>query len=239
MIAENDEPASATAAPRWGMPDALICFVVGFLTANIAVVVVTIGGADIDSIAVTVAGLVGLWAGLLASMTWVTRAKGSGSFAVDFGLRFERSRDLFGVAFGLLTQLVIVPVLYLPLTRIVDDLSDRLEAPARDLTNQAGGDAGVVVLAVLVIVGAPIVEELFYRGLLLRSVQRRYGDRLAIGISALVFGAAHFELIQFPALAVFGVVLGIMAVRYGRLGPSIFAHAAFNAVTMAVLIATR
>jgi membrane protease YdiL (CAAX protease family) len=221
------------------MPDALICFVVGFLTANVAVVVATAFGADIDSIAVTVAGLVGLWAGLLISMTWVCRSKGSGSFAVDFGMRFERARDLIGIAYGLGTQIVIVPLLYLPLTWIVDDLADRLEAPARDLTNQAGGDTGVFVLAVLVIVGAPLVEELFYRGLLLRTVQARFGDRIAIGASALLFGLAHFQVIQFPALVLFGVVLGVLAVRYGRLGPGIFAHAAFNAVTMAVLIAQR
>jgi uncharacterized protein len=95
------------------------------------------------------------------------------------------------------------------------------------------------VLAVLVIVGAPIVEELYYRDLLLRAVERRSSSNVGIAVSATLFALAHFEPLQFPALLVFGVILGVLAVRYGRLGPSIFAHATFNAVTMAVLIATR
>ncbi len=136
-------------------------------------------------------------------------------------------------------QIVAVPLLYVPLTRFISDLSERLEAPARELADQATRGPGLVILGVLVVVGAPIVEELFYRGLLLRSVERRFGSRVAIGASALVFASAHFELLQFPALLALGVVLGVLAVRYGRLGPAIFAHAGFNAVTMAILVAQR
>lgn len=224
--------------PRWGMPDALICFLVGFLVANIAVAIVAVGGADVDSLAISIAGLVGLWIGLVAAMAWVSRTKGSGSFATDFGLRFERARDLVGIPVGIGTQLILIPLLYLPISRFIEDLADRLEEPTRELTDTAG-DSGLIVLAVLVIVGAPIVEELFYRGLLLRAVERRFGTTPAIVISGLAFGVAHFEPIQFPALAAFGVILAFLAVRYGRLGPGIFAHAAFNAVTMAVLIATN
>jgi membrane protease YdiL (CAAX protease family) len=54
----------------------------------------------------------------------------------------------------------------------------------------------------------------------------------AVAGSSIVFGLAHFEALQLPALVAFGVVLGIMAVRTKRLGPSIFAHAGFNLVTM-------
>jgi membrane protease YdiL (CAAX protease family) len=172
-------------------------------------------------------------------MLLATRKKGSGSFVVDFGLVFERARDLGGVLIGVGTQIVVVPLLYVPFAYFIKDLSDRLEAPARSLTNQAGGDVALAILGVLVVVGAPIVVELFYRGLLLRSIENRFGPNIAIGLSALGFAAAHGELLQFPALLVFGVILGVLAVRTGRLGPGIFAHAGFNAVTMAVLVATR
>ena len=236
MTAEHTEEH---VAPRWGIPDAIVTFVIGFFTAQVVVAIVVGAGVDIDSMTVTVTGLVALWAGLLGGMVWVTRRKGSGSFAADFGLRFEDRRDLVGMAYGLVTQLVVIPTLYLPLAWFIKDLGDRVEAPARNLSDQAGADAGLVLLAVLVIVGAPIVEELFYRGFLLRSIERRYGTRVGIGASATLFALAHFEAIQFPALLVFGLVLGYLAVRYNRLGPGIFAHAAFNAVTMAILIATR
>jgi membrane protease YdiL (CAAX protease family) len=221
------------------MPDAVICFAAGFLSSQFAYVIALGMGAGIDSIVATAFGLVGLWIGLVASMRYVTRRKGSGRFDTDFGLVFERGRDLWGIAVGVGTQLIVVPLLYLPFAHFIKDLSDRLEAPARGLTDQAQNNVGLAVLAALVIVGAPIVEELFYRGLLLRSIQNRFGSGPAVVVSALGFGLAHGELLQLPALAAFGVVLGVLAVRTGRLGPGIFAHAGFNAVTMAVLIATR
>jgi membrane protease YdiL (CAAX protease family) len=224
---------------RWGIPDAAICFVAGLFSAQVAVAIVAGTGADLDSLAVTCAGLIGLWVGLLGSMLWVTRTKGSGNFATDFGLAFDTGTDLIGILIGAVTQLAVIPLIYIPLGQFISDLSDKLERPARDLSNQATGGPGLIVLAVLVVVGAPIVEELFYRGLLLRSVRNRFGPTVAIVVSALVFAAAHFEALQFPALFVFGLVLGYLANRYDRLGPGIFAHAAFNAVTMAVLIATR
>jgi membrane protease YdiL (CAAX protease family) len=53
-----------------------------------------------------------------------------------------------------------------------------------------------------------------------------------------VFGVTHFQLLQFPALVAFGAVLGFLALRTGRLGPSIVAHMAFNAVTVTALVLT-
>src|SRR5438270_12972325 len=117
----------AEGGPRWGMPDALVCFLAGFFGAQVAVLIATAFGAGVDSLAVTCAGLVGLWAGLLSSMRVVCRSKGSGSFHVDFGLGFERGRDLIGVPLGVATQLLVVPLIYVPLTHVVSNLSDKLE----------------------------------------------------------------------------------------------------------------
>jgi len=69
----------------------------------------------------------------------------------------------------------------------------------------------------------------------LRSLQRRFGDVWAVAGSAVVFGLAHFEPLQLPALVALGVILGMLAVSTKRLGPSIFTHAGFNLVTMIAL----
>ena len=61
------------------------------------------------------------------------------------------------------------------------------------------------------------------------------GAARAIVGSAAVFGAAHLEPLQFPALFVFGLVAAVLATRSGRLGPGIWAHVAFNAVAVANL----
>jgi hypothetical protein len=144
-----------------------------------------------------------------------------------------------GAPLGVVCQYAVTIVVYLPLSQLFDDIGNKVEAPARDLGAQAGSDIGYLVLGVLVVVGAPVVEELFYRGLLLRSLERRLGSRWAIVVSAAVFGLAHFEPVLFPALFLFGIVLGTLAVRNGRLGPGVFAHAGFNLVTMIALYASR
>ncbi|MEY2425030.1 MAG: protease family protein [Actinomycetota bacterium] len=159
----------------------------------------------------------------------------TGSLVTDLGLRFKLPSDLRGALWGLGTQFLVLPLLYWLLETLASrDLTKDLEQPAKDLTGDAHG-AGFYLLAVLLVVGAPLVEEIFYRGLLLRSLQRYCPPWLAIVVCGVVFGAAHFDLVTLPGLALFGIVLAYLAHRSGRLGPSIVAHAAFNLVTVIAL----
>jgi uncharacterized protein len=90
------------------------------------------------------------------------------------------------------------------------------------------------------VVCAPVVEELFYRGLLLRSLDKRgIQPWLSVVLSALLFAGMHFEALQFAGLFLFGIVLALLVHRTGRLGPAIWAHAAFNAVTVLQLYGQR
>jgi membrane protease YdiL (CAAX protease family) len=45
--------------------------------------------------------------------------------------------------------------------------------------------------------------------------------------------------VQFPGLALFGIILAVLAYRTGRLTPSIGAHAAFNAVAVLSAVSLR
>jgi membrane protease YdiL (CAAX protease family) len=183
-------------------------------------------------VAVTVASLLGLWAGLGGGALYAARVRGSGSVARDLGLRVAGWADAAGgVAAGLASQYVMIPLLYLPFELGNPGLRHRLEQPAKQDVGAAHGAALAVVLVFLA-VGAPVVEELFFRGLLQRALQQRIGPVGAIAGSSVVFGLAHFEALQLPALIAFGVVLGTLAYRTSRLGPGLFAHAAFNAVTV-------
>ncbi len=47
------------------------------------------------------------------------------------------------------------------------------------------------MLVLVAVVFAPLVEELFFRGLLLRSLQRRVGTGRAVALSSVLFGLAH------------------------------------------------
>jgi membrane protease YdiL (CAAX protease family) len=84
------------------------------------------------------------------------------------------------------------------------------------------------VLFVLIVFGAPIVEELFYRGLLQRSLLARFNDVVVIiGVAAL-FAVIHLRPVEYPGLFVFGLIVGMAAMLTGRLGMSIMAHIGFN-----------
>ena len=76
---------------------------------------------------------------------------------------------------------------------------------------------------------APVVEELFYRGLLQRSLASRFNEGAVLVVVAFVFAVVHFRPIEIPGLFVIGLVFGFAALRSGRLGPAIMIHAGFNA----------
>jgi uncharacterized protein len=101
-----------------------------------------------------------------------------------------------------------------------------------------------LTLAAVAIVAAPIVEELFFRGLLLSALRSRLAAPLAIAVQALVFGAYHASpgygwdnIGLVLILAGVGVVFGVAAQWSRRLGPGMVGHALINATVFVVLLA--
>ncbi|MDA8047526.1 MAG: CPBP family intramembrane metalloprotease [Actinomycetota bacterium] len=184
-------------------------------------------------VAVTAADLVGLWAGLIAAAVWWSRVHGTGRVTADFGYRVRTWWDLpLGVAVGLACQYGLVPLVYRPFEHFDHNLSRQLGQPAQKEVGAAHSNLSVVVLLLFLAVGAPLVEELFFRGLLLQSLSRWANPVVGVVGSGVLFGLAHFEKLQFLGLALFGVVLAAMARRLRRLGPGIAAHMSFNTVAV-------
>ncbi len=231
----------------------MLGFVCGYVFAIIAVAewsaangLRTPRGSASQTMGTVVAGLLGLWVGLIGAPVVASRVKGAGRLRTDFGLWLRPWPDVpVGIAVGVGSQYLLVNLVYLPLRPFVSHLDQRLSQPAHQVTGGAQG-LGFVVVALLLTIGAPVVEELFFRGLVLRSLERRLaslgsvvGPVLSVGLSALVFGLAHDESLQLLGLVAFGVVLAVLARSYGRLGPGIMAHASFNAVTVIALAYTH
>lgn len=238
--------AGTVPTPHWGVLDA----VVGWVLAEVGAIV-------IGSLILSLAGYSGeratiahlplwlialtyppLWLGFVGAPVYAAVRRGNG-LVRDFAWRISAMDVPIGLAAGLLSQLVLVPIVSLPLLKLLGRTASDLEAPARTLADKANDPFGVVLLFVIVVIGAPIAEELFFRGLVMRSVERRLGAPAAIGISAVAFGITHFEGLQTPALIAFGLVLGWLVYRTGRLGTAIVAHMSFNAVSIISLLVTR
>ena len=184
-------------------------------------------------VAVTAADLVGLWIGLVAAAVWWSRAYGTGRVTDDLGYRIGAWWDVpLGVAVGLACQYGLVPLVYRPFEHLDHNLSRQLGQPAQKEVGAAHTNPSVLVLLLFLAVGAPLVEELFFRGLLLRSLAQWTNPVVAVVGSGLLFGLAHFEKLQFAGLALFGMVLGALAWRLGRVGPTIAAHMSFNVVAV-------
>ena len=113
------------------------------------------------------------------------------------------------------------------------------EPDQKDIARDLGLDAGVLAaipVVVLIVVVAPIAEEIFFRGMLFGGLRKRLSTFPAAAISALVFGALHAttEITAVPPLIVFGFMLALLYERTGSLVPGMIAHAFNNALALAL-----
>lgn len=232
--------ADERAVVRWGFGDAAAGWVVAQIGGMIASsLVLAIKGLDPDefdrlSLGWIAVAQLGLWFGLLGAPWLATRFKGNG-LVRDLRLRFTASDIWVGGLWGFVTQWGIL-LLYLPVFWLSDVDVEEFNEPARELSDRATDGVGIVLLVLIVGIGAPVVEEIFYRGLMQRSLVRRLGRVPGVLLTAVIFGASHFQPLQFPALVVFGLVVGYLTERYERLGPAIFAHMVFNIAAVVSLV---
>jgi membrane protease YdiL (CAAX protease family) len=91
----------------------------------------------------------------------------------------------------------------------------------------------LVALGVLVVLAAPVSEEVFFRGFLFGGLRGRLSFWPAAVISGLLFGLVHLPggALQVPPLAVFGVLLAWLYERTGSLGPPILMHVIQNSIS--------
>ncbi|HEX2192454.1 MAG TPA: CPBP family glutamic-type intramembrane protease [Acidimicrobiales bacterium] len=221
---------------------AAVIALVGFVAGLAASVVLSLLGALVGAPRVVrlVVSQAGLWAGLLGACRVVSRRFGTGRVARDFGLAVAWSDVGWGLLMSFAGRIAVaIAVLpFLPFPRLVGGNDEVFREFNTDL-------ASFVVVAVLAVVGAPIVEELFFRGVLQGAFLDRLGTVGAVAVSSVLFGLAHFNPIlglanvsAITAITAAGVVFGI-TVRLRRVGSSMFAHSFFNMVAVGVGAAAR
>lgn len=92
-------------------------------------------------------------------------------------------------------------------------------------------DSGFASLLVVCLI-APVVEEMLFRGLILRSFLVNYSVNRAIVLSSLLFALFHMNLYQLPVAFIAGCLFAWLYVRTRSLWASILAHALYNACAM-------
>jgi membrane protease YdiL (CAAX protease family) len=124
--------------------------------------------------------------------------------------------------------LFLVPALVLGITMLL-----AIEAQAFPLSDNEramfarmdGGDLATLLMGCVI---APVVEEMLFRGIILRGFLARYSRAQAIWGSAALFGLAHRNIYQFVAALLIGAVSGWLYERARSLVPCIALHAGYN-----------
>lgn len=100
-------------------------------------------------------------------------------------------------------------------------------SPVINPLEQVVSDLSPVTAFVVMVMVAPVVEEVVFRKVLIDRIAV-YGEGIAILISGLMFGMFHGNLNQFAYAFGLGVFFGFIYVKTGRLRYTILLHAAIN-----------
>lgn len=153
------------------------------------------------------------------------------------GAPFERALSWAGRA-------ILAYVAFLVLARAYQAIFD--PAGQQRIVEALGADRGlawVVAGGILVVVLAPVAEELFFRGFFYGSLRGHLGAVGAAVASSAVFALVHFTSAQtlslLPLLGVLGLLFCFLYERTGSLYPGIALHAINNAVAYAGVGYTR
>jgi membrane protease YdiL (CAAX protease family) len=230
--------ADRSAAMRGGWI-ALLGFVIAELLSVGAAFLAIELGAEERSVVTLAVGGIAFWAGLLGACWLAVRRHGTGSLR-DLGLSGIRRSDVgIGIVSSIVARLVGATAVF----AWILVLPDETYGNTTSLVDRGRPSvAAMLVVGLIVVVGAPFFEELFFRGLVQGVLLGRIGARGAVLVQAGLFASVHYQVgmslanmaVTFTAIGIAGVVLGVVRWHTGRLGAGMVSHAAFNLVAVVV-----
>lgn len=232
---------------RWGFGDAIWTVVVGTVGALIAGgITLAVRHPDLaegvkpkfDAVDTSISAIAQF--GCMALMIWLlVHRRGRGARS-DLGLSWAWN-DAPWIFAGMALPFVIGITQY-PITKLWENGNRGEQQIGNDLQASAAGWR--LVLIVTIVVVAPVIEELVFRGIVLRAALRRMHAAPAVVVSGLSFASLHLldfaTLPSFPALFALGTLSAVVAVRSGGVSRSILMHVGFNLIgAIALLIAAN
>ena len=167
----------------------------------------------------------------------LSRAYGTGDMRNDYGWMRIRWADL---GWGLLAAAaaVVAQVLIGAVFRQPGDGEYRDAVFGKDPSALL-----LVGMGLAIVIGAPLFEELMFRGPIMRSLIERFGTWPGLILQGAVFALYHvvgnptmIRAWYLTPLFVVGIILGVAAHRTGRMATSQVAHAAMNAIAFGALL---
>jgi membrane protease YdiL (CAAX protease family) len=152
---------------------------------------------------------------------WIAHAirkKKTGATGFDLTLRNRRI-----VPFVMLASVTLLFGVAEPISSLIP-ISDFFRQALLDMAGQSGFFAFL-----LMVVAAPIFEELLFRGIILEGLLNNYTTGKAVLISSLIFGAVHLNPWQFVTGTVLGIFMGWVYANTRSVLPTIIIHASANA----------
>ena len=218
---------------RWGLPDIVISLLLALFVPLFVVSGVLAAGASSNGALVLLLSLALPWVGFGLWPVVTTRLQGNGP-TLDLGLSLRRSDLLWGIGGGIACLVLGTAVGW-----VTEKLFGSFDSAAGDALANADVARWVVwAFALCACVGAPVFEELCFRGLAFAALARTATRRglpavpLATFGSALLFALVHLEPVRIPVLLTIGLVLSLLRARTGRVGASIIAHSFNNLVAV-------
>jgi membrane protease YdiL (CAAX protease family) len=225
----------------WPFWEAILVYLIGALLLGGGAAALVFAISDASGIAI-VGSVVADLVFLGAMLSWLGRR------CPDWRERLRARWETRQAVGGFLLGVVLYPAVALVAFVVVQWVMERITGGEVEQPDQLPDDlstAAKALTVVLVVAIAPIVEELFYRGVLYRSVRDRAGVGWGMVVSSLLFGLAHWV----PAPAADAIFLQVVMVATGlglaaiyewrgSLLANVFAHAAFNAIGVALIFSS-
>ena len=155
----------------------------------------------------------------------------------DLGFEFERKDIAYGIA-GMIVGYALALLGVYAVQLITGEAG---EGNTQLITESAGyWKYGLAALATF---GAPISEEIFFRGYLLKGALRHMPAWISIFLMTIIFTSIHYtgggwEQLGtvFASLVGVSFVLNYLTYKTGRISASIIAHTLFNGTTVGILL---
>ena len=168
-----------------------------------------------------------LWWGWLAVALYVLHRQGFRSFKRWFHGGWHWPAVGLGIAATAVSWAIWTGLDQLIAWQLLTDEPNPMQTPL-----DAG--PGIAVLDMMTTVaGAPVVEEIAYRGLLLGGLRAFVPDWLALVVSSALFALVHsYGLTGTLDVALLGALFGLLYLRTGSLLAPIACHAGINALSL-------